>query len=328
MKEQGALKRVKTPVTPRLVEHIPIPERPFWKTLRQQKVLLLMSVPFVIHVIIFKYVPIWGWTLAFQNYWPGKSFFDQVWVGFDNFKWLFRDPIFYQVLRNTLAMSLIQLVFGMVSSIVLALIINEVRLVFFKKAAQTISYLPHFISWVVAANLVRDALSTDGGIVNELLMKLHIIKEPIMFLGIPKLFWWIIGASHVWKEVGWGAIIYLAAIASVDPNLYEAAIIDGAGRLRRIWHITLPSIRPIIVIILIMNMGYLLSSGFEQQYLLQNGRVIDYARVFTIYELDYGIKMMRYSFATAVGIFRSVVSLVLVFGANYIAKRMGQERLL
>mgnify|MGYP003755928159 FL=1 len=287
-----------------------------------------MSVPFVIHVIIFKYVPIWGWTLAFQNYWPGKSFFDQVWVGFDNFKWLFRDPVFYQVLRNTLAMSIIQLVFGMVSSIVLALLINEVRLVFFKKSAQTISYLPHFISWVVAANLVRDALSTDGGIVNELLMSLRIIKEPIMFLGIPKLFWWIIGASHVWKEVGWGAIIYLAAIASVDPNLYEAATIDGAGRLRRIWHITLPSIKPIIVILLIMNMGYLLSSGFEQQYLLQNGRVIDYARVFTIYELDYGIKMMRYSFATAVGIFRSVVSLVLVFGANYLAKRMGQERLL
>jgi putative aldouronate transport system permease protein len=216
----------------------------------------------------------------------------------------------------------------MVSSIVLALLINEVRLVFFKKSAQTISYLPHFISWVVAANLVRDALSTDGGIVNELLMSLRIIKEPIMFLGIPKLFWWIIGASHVWKEVGWGAIIYLAAIASVDPNLYEAATIDGAGRLRRIWHITLPSIKPIIVILLIMNMGYLLSSGFEQQYLLQNGRVIDYARVFTIYELDYGIKMMRYSFATAVGIFRSVVSLVLVFGANYLAKRMGQERLL
>ncbi|HHT05866.1 MAG TPA: sugar ABC transporter permease [Hydrogenispora sp.] len=311
-----------------MVEQIPIGKRPFWKTLRQQRVLLFMSVPFVIHVIIFKYVPIWGWTLAFQNYWPGKSFFDQVWVGFDNFKWLFRDPVFYQVLRNTLAMSIIQLVFGMVSSIVLALLINEVRLVFFKKSAQTISYLPHFISWVVAANLVRDALSTDGGIVNELLMSLRIIKEPIMFLGIPKLFWWIIGASHVWKEVGWGAIIYLAAIASVDPNLYEAATIDGAGRLRRIWHITLPSIKPIIVILLIMNMGYLLSSGFEQQYLLQNGRVIDYARVFTIYELDYGIKMMRYSFATAVGIFRSVVSLVLVFGANYLAKRMGQERLL
>jgi putative aldouronate transport system permease protein len=303
-------------------------KKPFWATLLQQKVLLLMCVPFVVHTIIFKYVPIWGWTMAFQNYWPGKSFFDQAWVGFDNFKWLFRDPVFYQVLRNTLAMSIIQLVFGMVCSIILALIINEVRWIFFKKSAQTISYLPHFISWVVAANLVRDALSTDGGIVNEVLMKLHIIKEPIMFLGIPELFWWIIGASHVWKEVGWGAIIYLAAIAAVDPNLHEAATIDGAGRLRRIWHITLPSIRPIIVILLIMNMGYLLSSGFEQQYLLQNGRVIDYARVFTIYELDYGIKMMRYSFATAVGIFRSVVSLVLVFGTNFLAKRMGQERLI
>lgn len=287
-----------------------------------------MSIPFIIHIIVFKYIPIWGWTLAFQNYWPGKGFLQQVWVGLDNFRWLFNDPVFYQVLRNTLAMSIIQLVFGMLSSITLALIINEVRIVIFKKTAQTISYLPHFISWVVAANLVRDLLSTDGGIVNEVLMKLKLIEEPIMFLGIPKLFWWIIGASYVWKEVGWGAIIYLAAISSIDPNLYEAATIDGAGRLRRIWHITLPSIQPIIVILLIMNMGYLLSSGFEQQYLLQNGRVIDYARVFTIYELDYGIKMMRYSFATAVGIFRSVVSLVLVFAANYLAKRLGQERLL
>lgn len=299
----------------------------FWQRLSSQKVLLLMSVPFLIHVIVFKYIPIWGWVLAFQNYWPGKSIFQQVWVGFENFRFLFSDPVFYQVLRNTLAMSLIKLGFGMVASISLALIINEVRWTFFKKTAQTISYLPHFISWVVAANLVRDALSTDGGIINEILLKLNLIKEPIMFLGIPELFWWIIGASHVWKEVGWEAIIYLAAISSVDPNLYEAAIIDGAGRLQRIWHITLPSIRSIIIILLIMNMGYLFSSGFEQQYLLQNGRVIDYARVFTIYELDYGIKMMRYSFATAVGIFRSVVSLVLVFSTNYLAKRLGQERL-
>lgn len=287
-----------------------------------------MSVPFLIHVIIFKYIPIWGWVLAFQNYWPGKSVFQQTWVGLDNFRDLFNDPVFYQVLRNTLAMSIIKLVMGTVASIALALIINEVRFMPFKKAAQTISYLPHFISWVVAANLVRDALSTDGGIVNDVLLSLNIIKEPIMFLGIPKLFWWIIGISHVWKEVGWGAIIYLAAIAGIDPSLYEAAVIDGAGRLKQMWYITLPSIKPTISILLIMNMGYLLSSGFEQQYLLQNGRVIDYARVFTIYELDYGIKMMRYSFATAVGIFRSVVSLVLVFAANQFAKRFGQEGLM
>lgn len=162
---------------------------------------------------------------------------------------------------------------------------------------------------------------------NEVLMRLGIIKQPIMFLGIPALFWWIIGVSHVWKEVGWGAIIYLAAIAAIDPTLYESAMIDGAGRLKQMWYITLPSIRPTISVLLIMNLGWVLSAGFEQQYLLQNGRVIDYARVFTIYELDYGIKMMRYSFATAVGIFRSVVSLILVFSANQLAKRWGQERL-
>jgi putative aldouronate transport system permease protein len=286
-----------------------------------------MTIPFLVHVIIFRYVPIWGWLMAFQNYWPGKGILQQTWVGLENFKLLFDDPVFYQVLRNTLAMSIIKLAMGTISSIALALMLNEVRRMWFKKAVQTISYLPHFISWVVAANLVRDALSTDGGIINKVLMDLRIIKEPIMFLGIPTLFWWIIGASHVWKEVGWGAIIYLAAIAAIDPTLYESAMIDGAGRLKQMWYITLPSIRPTISVLLIMNMGWVLSSGFEQQYLLQNGRVIDYARVFTIYELDYGIKMMRYSFATAVGIFRSVVSLVLVFSANQLAKRWGQERL-
>ena len=300
----------------------------FWQKLKQQKALVFMSVPFLIHVIIFKYIPIWGWVLAFQEYWPGKSIFQQTWVGFDNFRMLFNDPVFYQVLRNTLAMSVIKLILGTVSSIALALIINEVRFIPFKRAAQTVSYLPHFISWVVAANLVRDALSTDGGIVNDVLLNLNIIKEPIMFLGIPKMFWWIIGLSHVWKEVGWGAIIYLAAIAGIDPSLYEASVIDGAGRLKQMWYITLLSIRPTISILLIMNMGYLLSAGFEQQYLLQNGRVIDYARVFTIYELDYGIKIMRYSFATAVGIFRSVVSLILVFFTNQFAKRLGQEGLM
>jgi putative aldouronate transport system permease protein len=299
----------------------------FWHRVKQQKVLILMTIPFLVHVIIFRYVPIWGWLMAFQNYWPGKGILQQTWVGLENFKTLFDDPVFYQVLRNTLAMSVIKLVMGTVSSIALALMLNEVRHLFFKKTVQTISYLPHFISWVVAANLVRDALSTDGGIINDVLMKIGLIKEPIMFLGIPALFWWLIGVTHVWKEVGWGAIIYLAAIAGIDPTLYESAMIDGAGRLKQMWYITLPSIRPTISVLVIMNLGWVLSSGFEQQYLLQNGRVIDYARVFTIYELDYGIKMMRYSFATAVGIFRSVVSLILVFSANQLAKRWGQERL-
>jgi len=301
--------------------------RTFWHRVKQQKMLIFMTIPFLVHVIIFRYVPIWGWLMAFQNYWPGKSILQQTWVGLENFRLLFNDPVFYQVLRNTLAMSIIKLVLGTVSSIILALMLNEVRIMWFKKSVQTISYLPHFISWVVAANLVRDALSTDGGIINEVLMRLGIIKQPIMFLGIPALFWWIIGVSHVWKEVGWGAIIYLAAIAWIGPTFTRRSSDLGAGRLKQMWYITLPSIRPTISVLLIMNLGWVLSAGFEQQYLLQNGRVIDYARVFTIYELDYGIKMMRYSFATAVGIFRSVVSLILVFSANQLAKRWGQERL-
>ncbi|HOK32922.1 MAG TPA: sugar ABC transporter permease, partial [Limnochordia bacterium] len=142
-----------------------------------------MTIPFLVHVIIFRYVPIWGWLMAFQNYWPGKSILQQTWVGLENFRLLFNDAVFYQVLRNTLAMSIIKLVLGTVSSIILALMLNEVRIMWFKKSVQTISYLPHFISWVVAANLVRDALSTDGGIINEVLMRLGIIKQPIMFLG-------------------------------------------------------------------------------------------------------------------------------------------------
>ncbi|WP_205739270.1 ABC transporter permease subunit [Halocella sp. SP3-1] len=300
----------------------------FWKKIWKQRALVFMSLPFIIYVIIFKYIPIWGWIIAFQNYWPAKGILEQTWVGLENFRMLFEDPIFYQILRNTLAMSIIKLVFGMFFSILLALMLNEVRNLLFKKFTQTISYLPHFISWVVGANLVMNILSTDGGIINNILLNLHIIDKPIMFMGIPKLFWWVVGASHVWKTVGFGAILYLASMTSISPSLYEAATIDGASRLQRIWYITLPGIKPVIIILFIMNIGQLMNVGFEQIYLLSNGRVIEYSRIFTIFELDYGLKMMRYSFATAVGIFRSVVSLVLVFGANHVAKQMGEERLI
>ncbi len=249
-------------------------------------------------------------------------------MGLENFRLLLTDPIFYDVLRNTLAMSLIKLLSGMFFSIILALALNEVRWTKFKKITQTISYLPHFISWVVGANLVMNALSTDGGIINEILMGLNIIDSPIMFMGMPELFWGIIGASHVWKTVGFGAILYLASIVSISPSLYEAAVIDGASRLQRIRYITLPALKPVIIILLIINVGRLMNMGFEQIYLLSNGRVIEYSRIFRIFELDYGLKMMRYSFATTAGIFRSVVSVILVFSANQIAKMMGEERLI
>ena len=303
-------------------------EDSFWEKLWKQRALVLMTLPFIIYVIIFKYVPLWGWLMAFQNYWPGKSFFNQTWVGLENFRLLLTDPVFYDVLRNTLAMSLIKLLSGMFFSIILALALNEVRWSKFKKVTQTISYLPHFISWVVGANLVMNALSTDGGIINDVLMWLNIIEDPIMFMGMPKLFWWIVGASHVWKTVGFGAILYLASIVSISPSLYEAAVIDGASRLQRIRYITLPALKPVIIILLIINVGRLMNMGFQQIYLLSNGRVIEYSRIFRIFELDYGLKMMRYSFATTAGIFRSVVSVVLVFSANQIAKMMGEERLI
>lgn len=298
----------------------------FFYKLWKQKAWVFMSLPFIIYIIIFKYLAIGGWIMAFQNYWPGKSIFNQTWVGLENFRMLFEDPVFYQVVRNTVAMSGIKLFLGMFFSIMLALMLNEVRNIKFKRITQTISYLPYFISWVVAANLVLEVLSVDG-IINEILMFLNLIDKPIMFMGIPELFWWIIGASHVWKEIGWGAIVYLAAMTSISPNLYEAATIDGASRLQRIRYITLPGIKPVVIILLIMNIGQLMNVGFEQIYLLSNGRVIEYSRIFRIFELDFGLKMMRYSFATAAGIFRSVVSVILVFSANYLAKIMGQERL-
>lgn len=299
-----------------------------WYKAKKQKSLIFMTLPFIIYVIVFMYVPVAGWLMAFKNYMPARGFFGSDWIGFENFRLLFEDPAFFQVLRNTLAMNVIRLVFGMFSSILLALMLNEVRNMKFKRFTQTVSYLPHFISWVVAANLILNALSTDGGIVNDLLLRLNIIDDPIMFMAIPKLFWWIIGLTHVWKTVGYGAILYLASIAAINPNLYEAAVIDGASRLQRIRHVTLPAIKPVIIILLIMNVGTLMGQGFEQIYLLENGRVVEYSRIFTIFELEYGLRMMRYSYATAVGIFRSVISVILVFAANHMAKRMGEERLI
>jgi len=223
-------------------------------------------------------------------------------------------------------MSSINLVLGTTASIVLALSLNEVRNMGFKRSVQTISYLPHFVSWVVAANIVLTILASDGAL-NTLLVALGIVDEPVIFMGRPRLFWWIIGLSNVWKGVGWGAIVYLAAIAGISPELYEAAEIDGAGRIARIRHITLPGIQTTIVVLLIINIGWIMNAGFEQPYLLQNTLVTDYSTNIDIFVLERGMGMGRYSFSTAAGIFKSVVSLTLVLGANALAKRLGQDRL-
>ncbi|WP_244226561.1 ABC transporter permease [Paenibacillus protaetiae] len=300
----------------------------FFKLMMRQKALLAMSLPFVIWVFVFKYVPLWGWTIAFQHYRPNLGMFQQEWIGLDQFRFLFADDSFIRVLRNTIAMAVIKLVLGFVTAIVLAILLNEIRIIVFKRFVQTISYLPHFISWVVAANLISTALSIDeDGIINKVLMWLHIINEPVLWLGVGHYFWGILGISEVWKDVGWNTIVYLAAMTMIDPAQYEAAEIDGASRFQRILRITLPGLKPVIIILLIMNLGNILETGFEPQYLMGNGMNADFSENLEIFVLKYGISMGNFSLATAAGIFKTVVSFILLFSSNAIAKRMGEERL-
>lgn len=298
----------------------------FFKLLTKQHALVVMSVPFLIWLFVFRYVPVWGWTIAFQDYKPQRSFSEQTWVGFKHFQFLFQDEQFLLVLRNTLVMSALNLILGFVTAITLALLLNEVRQIVFKRVVQTISYLPHFVSWVVAAGIVQTVLSTDG-IVNELLMKFGFIEDEILFMGIGEWFWGIYGASIVWKDVGWNTIVYLAAMTMVDPSLYEAAEIDGAGRFKKMWHVTLPGIKSVIIVLLIMNTGFLLESGFEPQYLMGNGMNVEYSENLDIFVLRYGINMGNFSLAIAAGMFKTVVSFILLFAANNLAKRLGEARL-
>ncbi|MGN7358226.1 ABC transporter permease [Paenibacillus sp. SAF-054] len=298
-----------------------------WSLIKNQKQLIWMSVPLTLYIILFAYVPVWGWTMAFQNYKPARSFGEQSWVGFKHFKFLFTDDNFLRVLRNTLGMSLINLVLGFVTAIILALLLNEIKKIFWKRTVQTISYLPHFLSWVIVTGIVATTLASDG-VINDILMKLHIIKEPILWLSEGKYFWGVVGASHVWKEVGWNTIIYLAAMASIDPALYEAAEMDGASRYKKMLYVTIPGIKATIVILLIMSIGHILDAGFEVQYLLGNGLVVDWAETVDIFVLKYGIAQGNYSLATAGGIFKTVVSVTMLLLANWTAKRLGEERLL
>lgn len=300
-------------------------KKSFWGSLIHQRYLYFMSMPFVIWVFVFNYLPLWGWTMAFQNYRPGKSMGEQEWVGLQHFIMLFQDERFYLVLRNTLAMSLMGLILGFTVPIVFAILLNEVRKKAFKNTLQTITYLPHFVSWVVVAGIVTKVLSIDGGVVNQVLTATGLVDEPIQFMTKGGLFWIIVTLADLWKEMGWNSIIFLAAMAGIDPQLYEAAKVDGAGRLRQIWHITLPGIRPTILVVLILSIGHLISIGFEKQFLLGNSTIVDYSEVLDLYALNYGIGLGRFSYGTAIGIFNSLVSIILLFLANGIFKRFTNQ---
>ncbi len=299
-----------------------------WQRIVRQRYLYYMSVPFVIFVFVFSYMPLWGWTMAFQQFRVGKSFFDQKWVGLDNFRMLFQDDQFFNALRNTLAMSFMGLIASFTIPILFAVLLNEVRISFLKRFVQTVSYLPHFVSWVVVAGIVTKMLSAENGVVNQVLVSLHLIHEPIQFMAKENLFWYVVTSADIWKETGWNAIIYLAAIAGIGPELYEAARVDGASRLKQIWHITLPGIRSTIIILLIMSIGHLISIGFEKQFLLGNSLVKEKSEVLDLYALNYGLGMGRYSFGTAINIFNSVVSLILLFVANGIFKKITKESIM
>jgi putative aldouronate transport system permease protein len=298
-----------------------VPNKRNWrKTIARQKYLILMVITFVVWVIIFRYVPLWGWLMAFQDYKPWKSITDQQWVGLKQFIELFKDVDFYRSMRNTLAMSFLGLAFGFPIPIMLALLINEIKHPRFKRTVQTISYLPHFVSWVVIASIVFRVLSPLG-IVNEVLIRLGIIDNAIAFMGEPAYFWWIVVFTDLWKEMGWNSIVYLAAMAGVSPELHEAAIIDGAGRFKRMWYVTIPGIMPTIVVLLVLSIGNIINIGFERQFLLRTASTRDVADVIDLYILNYGIGTGRFSFGTAAGVFKSVVSLSLLSIANWLSRR-------
>lgn len=294
-----------------------------WRYFYRNRYLYLLLVPCVVYFFVFKYVPMYGLILAFKDFKFSKGIFGSQWVGLSNFKYLFELDAFYNVLWNSLKLSLLRLLIYFPIPIILALAINEIPFLRFKRLAQTTIYLPYFISWVVIGGILVNLLSPSWGVVNSVIKALG--GEPVFFLGKAKYFPGIVVASNIWKNAGWDTIIYLAALSSINPALYEAASIDGASRLQRIWHITLPGIKSTIVILLLLNVGSLMSNGFEQIYMLQNGSNLAVSEVFETYTYRLGIINGRFSFATTVGMFSSVVSFTLLFLSDRAAKAMGEE---
>lgn len=291
------------------------------------KWLHLMAIPGILYFLIFKYLPMGGLVIAFKNY-KGvggiAGIFTAEWVGFAQFERFFSSIYFTRLMRNTLLISVYRLVFSFPCPILLAVLINEITSTKFKRTVQTISYMPHFLSWVVVAGLLATLLSTSGPI-NEALAALGL--EKIYFLSDTRYFRSVLVVSEIWKGIGWGSIVYLAAITGIDPQIYEAASIDGANRWQRILHITIPSIKETIAIMLILQVGKILNENFEQIFNLYNPSVYEVADVFETYVYRIGLVNQQYSYSAAVGLFKSVISLILVVTTNRAAKRMGNEGL-
>lgn len=291
----------------------------------REKYLYVLALPGLLFFLIFKYFPIWGLALAFQNYSPYLGFWGSEWVGLKYFYDFFTNPDFLLLFRNTMAISLLNIMFFFPVPIVLSLLINEVRSLKFKKTIQTIIYLPHFLSWVIIAGICFIILGQSDGIINKIIVELG--GQPIGFLTEPNYFWGLLTAQSIWKEAGWGTIIFLAALAGINQDLYEAAQIDGANRWKQMLNVTLPGIKSTIIVLLILRLGQVMEVGFEQVYLMMSSPVSHVADVFDTYVYRTGIQNGRFSYATVVGIFKSVVGLLLVVMANRLAKKFGEEGL-
>ncbi|WP_245954650.1 ABC transporter permease [Paenibacillus flagellatus] len=283
----------------------------------------LMVLPGLLFFIVFKYVPMFGILIAFMDYSPFKGVFGSEWAGLDHFRRLFAENDFGMLLRNTLMLNLLDILFYFPAPILVALLLNEVRRKWFKRTVQTVLYAPNFISWVVIVGITVQLFATGSGAINGLLEEWGFDRVELMT--DPRYFRWVWLVQNIWQGAGWGAIIFLAALASVDPTLYEAAGMDGAGRWRQLWHITLPALRGAIVILFILRLGHVMDLGFEHVFLLQNPMNQHVSEVFETFIYKVGLNEGDYSYSTAVGLFKSVIGLTMVMLANTLAKRMGQE---
>lgn len=306
-----------------MIMNTPSPSRRHLRRIWRNRYLYLLLIPCVAYFLLFHYVPMYGLIIAFKNFKFSKGIFDSAWVGLENFHYLFGLKDFYRVLGNSVILSLMKLLFCFPIPILLSVALNEIPFLRYKRLAQTTIYLPYFISWVVIGGILVNLLSPSWGIINMLIKALG--GEPVFFLGSSKYFRGIAVVSHIWKQAGWDTIIYLAAITSISPDLYEAVTIDGASRLKSIWHITLPGIRSTIIILLLLSVGNLMNNGFEQINVLQNSSNLVASEVFETYTYKLGLVNGRFSFATTVGMFSSTVGFVLLSVANGIAKLFGEE---
>lgn len=295
------------------------PAAAFIKRIKSQKMLLLFLLPGLVAVIVFSYIPMVGVLMAFENYKPQKGFFGSEFIGLKNFIMFLKDPYFYEALKNTLGISLLSLMFGFPAPIILAILIDNIKNIHFKKITQTLTYLPHFISWVVIASLVYRLLDESSGVLNIILSWFG--KEPTSYMSAPEYFWPVLIITSILKEVGWGSIIYLAAISGIDPELYNAAAIDGANRFKQLIHITIPGILPTIVLMLILSLGSLVTSNFDAVFNLSNAQVLSAAEVVETYVLRTGIMLAKYSYSSAIGFTQSIISFLLVFIGIKLSKK-------